>query len=472
MVSITGSSSRIRQDAGAWGGAGVGAGDAESKRRFLWSAVAMVAAGGPLVLTLVHVAAHDRNGTVPGDALQAHLLLVALAVGALVALLTGGAGLVLSGAVHRLGQVRRQLAAVLDHAADAVIMVGADGCVVGVNRTAERLFGRPAPTVAGMVLDDLLRSADGGRAGADSGMRAGTVELSACRGDGSMVPVEASIVPFADADGPVAAMLILRDVTERRETERLQARARETVELALRAKSEFVANMSHELRTPLNAIIGFSEIIRDEAMGPVGNAAYLSCAADIHASGSHLLSVVNDILDLARIEAGTVVLDDEEVDLCACVCACVRILHGRVASAALTVVEELPCRPVRVVADRRKLKQMIVNLLSNAVKFTPVGGIVRIGVVRGPDGTVDLFVADTGIGIAPEHLEQVMLPFGLVDASRTRRHDGTGLGLPLTRALIELHGGSLLLDSTPGAGTTVTLRFPRTRIASALPAQT
>jgi PAS domain S-box-containing protein len=404
----------------------------------------------------------------PGDALLARLLPAVLAVGALIAMLAWRVNRVWSGAVRRLGQVDRQLAAILDHATDAVVMVGADGGIAGINRAAEQLFGRPAATAVGADLDDLLRSTCGGPANGYLGARRGAVELSACRPDGSLVPVEASIVPPAGGGEPVATMLILRDVTRCKEAERVLVEAREAAELASRAKSEFVANMSHELRTPLNAIIGFSEIIKAEMMGPVGSPVYLSYAADIHASGSHLLTVINDILDLARIEAGKTALNEEAVDLRACVSACVRLLRERAAAAALSLVEELPRRPVRIVADDRKLKQMIVNLMSNAIKFTPPGGVVRIGVVHGAEGTVDLFVADTGIGIAPEHREQVMQPFGLADGSGTRRYDGTGLGLPLTRALIELHGGALLLDSAPGSGTTVTLRFPRARVVAGI----
>ena len=244
--------------------------------------------------------------------------------------------------------------------------------------------------------------------------------------------------------------------------------AKERAEVANHAKSEFLANMSHELRTPLNAILGFSDIIRQQMFGTGKMERYSDYANDIHNSGAHLLSIINDILDLSKIEVGQTSLQEEERPLDAMVNE-VRALAGeRVAGprAALEVV--LPEPVPRLLVDPRKFRQILVNLLSNAFKFTPHDGQVVLDAAIEAGG-IAIRVRDSGIGIAPGDLETVLTPFGQVESAFSRRHHGTGLGLPLAKSLAELHGGTLTLESTLNEGTCVTIRLPASRVAHPKP---
>jgi signal transduction histidine kinase len=239
--------------------------------------------------------------------------------------------------------------------------------------------------------------------------------------------------------------------------------AKEKAEEASQAKSEFLANMSHELRTPLNAVMGFSEVIRNQMFGPVGVAQYVEYANDIYTSGAHLLDIINDILDLSKVEAGKLELAEDVIDLREVGESVLDLVTGRAQNARLKLLARLPEDLPHLRADKRKVKQMLLNLLSNAVKFTPAGGTVDlIGEVR-PDGGVNIAVRDTGIGIAKSQFDLVMSPFGQVDSALSREHQGTGLGLPLVKALIELHNGRLDLESELGKGTTTMLVFPPER---------
>jgi two-component system cell cycle sensor histidine kinase PleC len=246
--------------------------------------------------------------------------------------------------------------------------------------------------------------------------------------------------------------------------------ARDEAEYANRAKSQFLAVMSHELRTPLNAIIGFSEIMFAEPYGALGDKRYKQYAQDIHNSGGHLLSIINDILDLSKIEAGQAELNEEEVDLPALIAAVRRIMQERAATAGLSFACESGEGLPWVRADRRALKQILLNLLSNAVKFTPKGGQIGVRLAVDEDGALRVVVYDTGIGIDPQDIPRAMSAFGQVDASWSRRYEGAGLGLPISRALIRLHGGTLELESQPGAGTTATVRLPPDRVGPRPPA--
>jgi signal transduction histidine kinase len=240
--------------------------------------------------------------------------------------------------------------------------------------------------------------------------------------------------------------------------------AKERAEVANRAKSEFLANMSHELRTPLNAVLGFSDIIRAQMFGRDVSDRYADYANDIHESGAHLLSIINDILDLSKIEAGRESLDEEERTITSLVNEVVTLV-GETHEAEFRVALAEPLLRLRV--DSRKFRQILLNLLSNAFKFTPAGGTVTLsaGVVKG--GVVAVTVRDTGIGIAPENIETVLAPFGQVESAFSRRHHGTGLGLPLAKSLAELHGGTLHVESVLKQGTTVTVRFPAWRVTAA-----
>jgi two-component system, cell cycle sensor histidine kinase PleC len=241
------------------------------------------------------------------------------------------------------------------------------------------------------------------------------------------------------------------------------AGAKDQADSANLTKSEFLANMSHELRTPLNAIMGFSEVIKNQLFGPLNVPQYLDYAGDIYDSGVHLLDIINDILDLSKVEAGKLELSEEEVDVKDVVGAVLHLIRGRDEATGVMLVQEMPSDLPLLFADKRKLKQMLLNLLTNAFKFTAEGGTADVSARIEDDGGLSLSVRDTGIGIASDQLELVLAPFGQVDSALSRNHQGTGLGLPLVKALVELHGGTMTIDSEPDKGTEVTLRFPAFR---------
>ena len=267
-------------------------------------------------------------------------------------------------------------------------------------------------------------------------------------------------------EGQELLLVAMRDVGARRRHEIELRQSKEAAELANRSKSEFLANMSHELRTPLNAIMGFSEIIRLEHFGPIGQPKYLEYAADIHASGDHLLKIINDILDLSKIEAGRFVLREDAVSLAEVIDRCVALIRGRAANAGVAVEIAIAPPASRLRADERALMQVLINLLSNAVKFTPEGGTVSVGAGLSPEGGLELRVADTGIGMSAKDIAVALTPFGQVDNVATRKHQGTGLGLPLAKSLVELHGGRLEIESAPGQGVVARVSLPAERLLS------
>jgi signal transduction histidine kinase len=271
---------------------------------------------------------------------------------------------------------------------------------------------------------------------------------------------------FAVLDRCFDRVDLLRDREAAYEALRL---AKEEAEAANQAKSGFLATMSHELRTPLNAIIGFSEMMLREVLGPVGNDHYRAYVGDIHASGAHLLQIINDILDLSKAESGKIDLSDDVFDLRDIMRTVGQLTAGRVASAELSetldLADDLP--PIR--GDERKTKQVLLNLITNAVKFTPAGGRITITGRFDPQEGLSIMVADTGIGISDGDLERVLKPFEQVDSSFSRQHQGTGLGLPLVKAIMEMHGGRLFLESRLGEGTKVTVVFPPERVLASCP---
>lgn len=269
-----------------------------------------------------------------------------------------------------------------------------------------------------------------------------------------------------DFPGQNLALMVARDITKRRQEEQELRRSREAAEQASRSKSQFLAAMSHELRTPLNAIIGFSEIMRDELFGPLGSPQYSEYVRDVLDSGVHLLNIINDLLDLSKLEAGKLELSEDTFEPDWLVEDCLRLVRGRADRGKITLATDVDGDLPWLTADPRLMKQILINLLSNAVKFTPEHGTVTIGATANADGSLDFYVRDTGIGMSPNEIKVALTPFGQVDGRLSRAHEGTGLGLPLARQLTELHGASLRVDSSPGAGTTVTITMPATRIVT------
>jgi len=241
-------------------------------------------------------------------------------------------------------------------------------------------------------------------------------------------------------------------------------RAAEKAEAANRAKSEFLANMSHELRTPLNAIIGFSDIMKGEMLGPLENTTYKGYVGDINNSAGHLLEVINDILDLSKIEHGDIELNEEEVDVTKVVESCLTIIEDRAKKGNLKLSYDPPESLPKLWGEARRVKQILINLLSNSVKFTPPGGEVSVQVLVEKSGNLAITVFDTGIGIAAEDMEQIMTPFGQAHTGLNRKYEGTGLGLPLSKMFVEMHGGALIIESDLDVGTAVCALFPASRV--------
>ena len=250
----------------------------------------------------------------------------------------------------------------------------------------------------------------------------------------------------------------------RRNQERLIA-AKEAAEAASRAKSEFLANMSHELRTPLNAVIGFSDMMSDRMFGSL-NKKYAEYADIIGTSGRHLLAIITDILDLAKADADKLFLAEEKVDLAEVVKLSSQIVHDMALQAQIDFDSDIDELLPPILGDSAKLTQILVNLLSNAVKFTPSGGKVRVAVERSANRGITLRVEDTGIGMSPEQIPIALEPFGQIESSFSRKHAGVGLGLPLTKRLVELHGGCIEIDSAPGKGTVASIYLPEERVCA------
>ncbi|MCZ6605923.1 MAG: ATP-binding protein [Alphaproteobacteria bacterium] len=240
--------------------------------------------------------------------------------------------------------------------------------------------------------------------------------------------------------------------------------ARDLAEEANQCKSEFLALMSHELRTPLNAVIGFSEMIKEETFGPVGSIKYREYATDIHSSGRHLLLVIDDILDLSKVEAGAAELVEQTLLAGELAQSAVRLVQGRAARGDVTIELDIADNRLVLMGDERKFKQILINLLSNSVKYTNPGGRCTLSVRGDRQAGLEFRIADTGIGIASEDIPQVMSQFGQVQNRLNRKLPGSGLGLPLTKSLIEMHGGTLSIESKVGVGTTVSVWMPPERV--------
>jgi PAS domain S-box-containing protein len=286
--------------------------------------------------------------------------------------------------------------------------------------------------------------------------------------DGTTVWLSVNGVPHFDDQGTFKGYRGTgQEITELVAAREHAERARAYAETANEAKSQFLANMSHELRTPLNAIIGFSQAIEEESFGSIEQRIYTEYAGFVRASGNHLLEIISDILDLSKIEAGHDDVSEEIFDVHDTVHTTAAMLRNRAQDGEVAFDVDIEEGLPRILADRRKLKQILVNLLSNAVKFTPAGGSVILKVTHPADTGFVFQVVDTGIGMAEADIPKALTPFRQIQDHLNRTYEGTGLGLPLAKVLAEQHGGLLEVDSRPGRGTTVTVRFPATRTVRA-----
>ncbi len=334
------------------------------------------------------------------------------------------------------------LADAIEGARGGVALTGPDGRVLIANSLMRRFF--PARRNAFAAGERLPTEIDEGLAHPTGEMRLD---------DGRWIRLTHS--PSKEG----GMVLIASDISFLKEREAALRDARDEAEAANRAKTDFLTNMSHELRTPLSAVIGFSEMIARETFGPIGQPRYKEFADDILHAGRHLMDVITDILDIAKAQAGSIELRKRTVRPEAVMRAAVRIVHEKARDADITLSTRFEEHLPTVEADTVRLRQVLLNLLSNAIKFTSAGGTIDAGVFRHPEG-VALRVSDSGSGMAPADIPRALRPFIQVDTSLARRHGGTGLGLPLTRILVELHGGRLEIDSTLNVGTTVTVILP------------
>jgi len=363
-----------------------------------------------------------------------------------------------------------ELRAILDTATDGVLVLDRTGHVISANRSAQALFGYDAKDFDGrsigellvpeskqIVLERLERLA--GSAGTDM-LNAGYEVIARVR-QGGLVPLNITIGRIEDSE---KICVVLRDITAWKRSEEELIGAKRAAEQASSAKSEFLAKISHEIRTPLNAIIGFSEVMMDERFGPIGNERYRQYLKDIHASGGHLISLLNDLLDLSKIEAGKLELTFVSVNLNDLVQQCVAIMQQQANRERVIVRTSLPENLPQIIADARSMRQIVLNLLSNSIKFTGAGGQVIVSTALTDDREVVLRVRDTGAGMSEKELQTALEPFRQTATAARWGSSGTGLGLPITKALAEANQARFRITSHVNEGTLVELAFPTARV--------
>lgn len=360
----------------------------------------------------------------------------------------------------------QRIRAIMDNVADGIFTINPDGGLESANPAALRLFGYDAPVIMGKDFVSLIDCPEGFQILAT--FRAAEEVPSQVQGaigrraDGTSFPVDLSTGEVTIGDRRLLTVVV-RDMTEReKQAEDLRA-ARDVAEQADRAKSDFLAHISHELRTPLNAIIGFSEMYTSKIFGALGDKRYDEYAVHIHDSGKHLLALINDILDLSRADARRLELFEGDVEIGTMIDASVEMVRREAAEGGLSLEVEIPENLPRLRADERRLRQIMINLLGNAVKFTPRDGRIVVRTELDGENRIRIVVRDTGIGMRQEDVERAFVPFKQIDATLTRRYLGAGIGLSLTRRLVEAHGAEISIMSRPNKGTTVTVVFPPDR---------
>src|SRR6516164_9484508 len=378
----------------------------------------------------------------------------------------------LSAARLRLAELRlkRQnslLQSTLEHMGEGLSVFDSQGRLIAWNfRFCELLDISPAFAAGATLRDVLVRQGERGDFGEVEPEAEATRRLDLFHKDvpttKERVTAAGRVLQIRRCAMPNGAILsVYSDVTEIRASERKLIETRSQAELANRAKGDFLANMSHELRTPLNAIIGFSEVISNELFGPIANEKYLEYIKDIHVSSLHLLSIINDVLDMSKIEAGKVELAKDVIWIKNVISEVIRMVHERARSRDIELTAQLSDEEIEIWADERSMKQIFLNLLSNAIKFSREGGQICVRNMAERPGVALLEIEDHGIGMSEEEQERALQPFGQAKPVITRNYGGTGLGLPITKGLVEAHGGTLTIDSRAGRGTIVRIVLPR-----------
>ncbi|WP_457663856.1 ATP-binding protein [Sinorhizobium medicae] len=363
-----------------------------------------------------------------------------------------------------------ELRSILETATDGVVVLGQEGDIRTMNRSASALFdydeaemrGKPFATLFAhesqkAVIDYLHGLAGHGVASVLNDGR----EVIGREAAGGFIPLFMTIGRLSSSNGYCA---VIRDITQWKRTEEELRNAKRAAETANAHKTEFLARVSHEIRTPLNAIIGFSDMMASEHFGPIGHPRYIEYAGDIGRSGRHVLDIVNDLLDISKIEAGEMDLDFGAVDLNEAVSEAVSLVQPQANSQRVIIRTSLSGSVPEVVADDRSIKQIALNILANAIRFTPSGGQIVVSTSYEANGSVILRIRDTGIGMTRNELDQAMKPFRQVTTGGRKRGDGTGLGLPLTKAMTEANRAQFAITSAPNEGTLVEVSFPSQRV--------
>ncbi len=365
----------------------------------------------------------------------------------------------------------RELRAILDTATDGVLLIDREGKILGINRSAEALFGFDASEVEGQPFT-MLFAQDSGRAVVDylDGLAANGVasvlndgrEVIGRVREGGLIPLFMTLGRVGESTDKFCA--VFRDISQWKRAEQELVSARRSAEKSNSQKSDFLAKISHEIRTPLNAIIGFAEVMADERFGPIGNERYREYLKDIQVSGSHLVSLINDLLDLSKIEAGKLDLTFASVDLNDIASQCMSIMQPQANRERIIIRTSLAPNLPPVVADARSIRQIVLNLLSNSIKFTRPGGQVIVSTALAEAGEVTLRVRDTGVGMSETEIKTALEPFRQLATSGRTGSGGSGLGLPLTKALVEANRASFAIKSAQNSGTLVEITFPTTRV--------
>lgn len=363
------------------------------------------------------------------------------------------------------------LTSIFDVSEVGILVTDHNRRIVKVNDSFVRIYGWSRNDLVGLDFISIIapEEQDTARKNHEEFIRGGirsSGEMKLLRKNASMANVLFTTATLELSQRRRFQVTTIMDITLRKQMEYSLRIAKEQADAANQAKSAFLANMSHELRTPLNAIIGFSEMMIKHTFGPLGHDKYGEYLEDIHMSAKHLLEIINEVLDMSKIEAGKVELDEQEIDMRGLIDSVTRIMANRAFSSGLEIREDIAGDLPGLYADPRLVRQILINLITNAIKYSDKSGAIDVVAQLDERGRMMLIVRDYGVGIPRDRIKEAMLPFGQIhDPTRSNQQQGTGLGLPLTKAMAELHGGMLLLESDTGKGTKVTILFPETRIA-------